>query len=110
MLDPGAVSGSEDVGLFATAAGSPCVYWLLGGADPALFEGLTTVRQFVEKVASLPSNHSPRFARVPPAHSGRGAFSPGGCGPSLAACRLRSGPVGPVAGMVVAVVAGPVLA
>ncbi|MGB3054979.1 MAG: amidohydrolase [Acidimicrobiales bacterium] len=65
VLDPGAVSGSEDVGLFATAAGSPCVYWLLGGADPALFEGLTTVRQFVEKVASLPSNHSPRFAPVP---------------------------------------------
>src|SRR6266581_1482972 len=37
VFDPGPVTGSEDVGLFATAAGVPCVYWLLGGADPGLF-------------------------------------------------------------------------
>jgi metal-dependent amidase/aminoacylase/carboxypeptidase family protein len=30
VLAPGAVSGSEDVGLFATAAGAPLVYWILG--------------------------------------------------------------------------------
>jgi hippurate hydrolase len=65
VIDPGPVPGSEDVGLFATAAGCPCVYWLLGGADPALFEGLTTIRQFAERVATIPSNHSPEFAPVP---------------------------------------------
>ena len=65
VIDPGPVPGSEDVGLFATAADCPCVYWLLGGADPALFEGLTTIRQFAERVATIPSNHSPEFAPVP---------------------------------------------
>jgi len=34
-------------------------------ADPALFEGLTTIRQFAERVATIPSNHSPEFAPVP---------------------------------------------
>jgi hippurate hydrolase len=65
VIDPGPVPGSEDVGLFATAAGCPCVYWLLGGADPALFDGLTTIRQFAERVATIPSNHSPEYAPVP---------------------------------------------
>jgi len=64
VLDPGPVSGSEDVGLFATEAGCPCVYWLLGGADPALFEGLTTIQEFVDRVATIPSNHSPEYAPV----------------------------------------------
>lgn len=64
VVDPGPVSGSEDVGLFATEAGCPCVYWLLGGADPALFEGLTTIRQFADRVAEIPSNHSPEYAPV----------------------------------------------
>ena len=65
VIDPGSVAGSEDVGLFATEADCPCVYWLLGGADPSHFEGLSTVREFGEKVATLPSNHSPAFAPVP---------------------------------------------
>jgi amidohydrolase len=64
VIDPGPVPGSEDVGLFATEAGCPCVYWLLGGADPALFEGLTTMKEFANRVASLPSNHSPHYAPV----------------------------------------------
>ena len=64
VIDPGAVPGSEDVGWFATTAGVPCVYWALGGADPALFEGLTTVDEFMTVVAALPGNHSPQYAPV----------------------------------------------
>ena len=64
VIDPGAVPGSEDVGWFATSAGVPCLYWALGGADPALFEGLATVEGFMTVVASLPGNHSPQYAPV----------------------------------------------
>jgi amidohydrolase len=63
-LDPGPVTGSEDVGLLATAAGVPCVYWFLGGADPALFAGVTSVEEARGIVDGLPSNHSPLFAPV----------------------------------------------
>ena len=62
VIDPGPVSGSEDVGVLATAADVPIVYWLLGGWDPAAFQAAflagTTDRD-------IPSNHSPRFAPVP---------------------------------------------
>ena len=64
VIEPGAVPGSEDVGWFATSVGVPCVYWALGGADPALFEGLATVEGFMTVVASLPGNHSPQYAPV----------------------------------------------
>ena len=63
-LDPGPVTGSEDVGVFATAAGVPCVYWFLGGSDPALFAGVTTIEEARGIVDGLPSNHSPFFAPV----------------------------------------------
>ena len=63
-LDPGPVTGSEDVGLLATAAGVPCVYWFLGCSDPALFTGVTTIEEARGVVDSLPSNHSPLFAPV----------------------------------------------
>jgi amidohydrolase len=63
-LDPGPVTGSEDVGLLATAAGVPCAFWLLGGSDPALFAGVTTVEEARAIVDGLPSNHSPLFAPV----------------------------------------------
>jgi len=63
-LDPGSVTGSEDVGLLATAAGVPCAFWFLGGSDPARFEGVTTVQQAKDIVDGLPSNHSPHFAPV----------------------------------------------
>jgi len=63
-LDPGPVTGSEDVGLLATAAGVPCAYWFLGGSDPALFAGVTTVEEARGVVDGLPSNHSPLFAPV----------------------------------------------
>jgi hippurate hydrolase len=64
VLDPGPVTGSEDVGLLATAAGAPCVYWLLGGADPALFAHATGQAQLEAIVRDLPSNHSPLYAPV----------------------------------------------
>jgi len=63
-LDTGPVTGSEDVGLLATAVGAPCAYWFIGGSDPALFEGVTTVEEAREIVDGLPSNHSPLFAPV----------------------------------------------
>ncbi len=58
------MTGSEDVGLLATAAGVPCAYWFLGGSDPALFAGVTTVEEARAIVDGLPSNHSPLFAPV----------------------------------------------
>jgi len=64
VLDPGPVTGSEDVGVLATAAGVPCGYWLLGGADPALFAGITTLDEARSIVDGLPANHSPLFAPV----------------------------------------------
>jgi hippurate hydrolase len=63
-LDPGPVTGSEDVGLLAAAAGVPCAYWFIGGSDPALFAGVTTVEEAKVIVDTLPSNHSPLFAPV----------------------------------------------
>jgi amidohydrolase len=62
VVDPGVVTGSEDVGVLATAAGAPCVFWLLGGADPASFAGATTVEEIAAKMLELPSNHSPMYA------------------------------------------------
>jgi hippurate hydrolase len=64
VLDPGPVTGSEDVGLLATASGAPCAYWLLGGADPALFAGAASLAEAEAIMRSLPSNHSPLFAPV----------------------------------------------
>jgi metal-dependent amidase/aminoacylase/carboxypeptidase family protein len=62
VVDPGLVTGSEDVGVLATAAGAPCVFWLLGGADPANFDGATTVAEIAARMLDLPANHSPMYA------------------------------------------------
>lgn len=62
VIDPGPVSGSEDVGILATAAGVPIVYWLLGGWDPAEF---FAAQQAGTTDRDIPSNHSPRFAPAP---------------------------------------------
>lgn len=62
VVEPGPVTGSEDVGLLAIAAGAPCAYWLLGGADPSHFTAATTVEELAKIVAGLPSNHSPFYA------------------------------------------------
>lgn len=64
VMDPGPVTGSEDVGEFATAAGAPCVYWVLGGADPAAFAGVTDAAGMMRVMAGIPSNHSSKFAPV----------------------------------------------
>ncbi|PKH43801.1 hippurate hydrolase [Nocardioides alpinus] len=64
VVDPGPVTGSEDVGVLAAAAGAPCVFWLLGGADPAAFDGAADVPAMQRVMASLPSNHSPAYAPV----------------------------------------------
>jgi amidohydrolase len=77
IVDPGPVTGSEDVGLLASAAGAPCVYWLLGGADPAGFDGATTIGEITARSKDLPSNHSPMFAPViePTLSAGIGALT-----------------------------------
>jgi len=62
VIDPGPVTGSEDVGLLATASGAPCAYWLLGSADPAHFAGVASLEEARAVVDKLPSNHSPLFA------------------------------------------------
>ena len=64
VIDPGLVTGSEDVGLLASASGAPCAYWLLGSADPAHFAGITSLDEAKAIVDTLPSNHSPLFAPV----------------------------------------------
>ncbi|MGO2660461.1 amidohydrolase [Mycetocola reblochoni] len=64
VIEPGPVTGSEDVGGFATASGAPLVYWILGGADPSLFAGARDEEDIARIVAEQPSNHSPFFAPV----------------------------------------------
>lgn len=64
VVDPGPVTGSEDVGVLATASGAPCSYWLLGGADPGLFAGASTRDELAAVVRTLPSNHAPDYAPV----------------------------------------------
>ncbi len=64
VIDPGALTGSEDVGEFATAAGAPGVYWLLGGADPTLAEGVKDGTELERIMSDHPSNHSPLYAPV----------------------------------------------
>jgi hippurate hydrolase len=59
LFDPGALSGSEDVGNLATAAGIPLVYWILGGADPQKFAAAAAAGTLE---TDIPSNHSPHFA------------------------------------------------
>ncbi len=63
--------------MLATAAGAPCVYWLLGGADPAGFDGATTIDEVAARSRDLPSNHSPMFAPViePTLSTGIGALA-----------------------------------
>ena len=65
VVDPGPVTGSEDVGVLATAAQVPIVFWLLGGADPALFAGAASFPEIAAVVGAIPSNHSPHFAPLP---------------------------------------------
>ncbi len=61
LIDFGTVSGSEDVGLLATATGAPLVFWITGGADPAAFAAAVAAGRVEQDV---PSNHSSHFAPV----------------------------------------------
>lgn len=65
VVDPGPVTGSEDVGILATAAGVPLVFWVFGGADPALFADTASVEEIARIAAGIPSNHSPHYAPLP---------------------------------------------
>lgn len=64
VVDPGPVTGSEDVGVLATAAGAPLVFWLLGGSDPAAFADASDVDDTRAAMVTMPSNHSPTYAPV----------------------------------------------
>jgi hippurate hydrolase len=64
VFDPGLITASEDVGLLASAADAPCVFWLFGGADPARYAGAANAEEIAARSAQLPSNHSPLFAPV----------------------------------------------
>lgn len=64
IIDPGPVTGSEDVGVLASAADAPCVFWLLGGADPSAFTAASDVAAITRVMSSLPSNHSSAYAPV----------------------------------------------
>ncbi|NUJ88109.1 amidohydrolase [Plantibacter sp. MCCC 1A11337] len=59
VVDPGLVTGSEDVGMLATAADAPIVYWILGGADPQAFAAAYASGRMEQ---DLPGNHSSKFA------------------------------------------------
>lgn len=61
VIDYGTVSGSEDVGLLATAAGAPLVFWIIGGSDPATVAKAQAAGRFEQ---DIPSNHSPYFAPI----------------------------------------------
>lgn len=60
VVEPGLISGSEDVGVLATAIDVPLVYWFLGGFDHALFQDPASGKINTE----VPANHSPHFAPV----------------------------------------------
>lgn len=61
VIDYGTVSGSEDVGILATAAEAPLVFWITGGADPATFAAAVESGRIEQEI---PSNHSPYYAPV----------------------------------------------
>ncbi|MFJ9414581.1 amidohydrolase [Streptomyces sp. NPDC101227] len=54
-------SGSEDVGVLATAAEAPLYYWWLGGWDPEEFRTALAAGRLAQ---DIPSNHSPHFVPV----------------------------------------------
>jgi hippurate hydrolase len=64
VIDPGLVPAAEDVGLLATASRAPCVFWLLGGADPKAFAAATSAEEVRHIARGLPINHSPLYAPV----------------------------------------------
>ena len=61
VIDPGPVTGSEDVGFFATSAGVPLCYWLFGGTDRDTFLAAFNAGTWD---TDIPANHSALFAPV----------------------------------------------
>ena len=59
VFDMGPVTGSEDVGLFATDSGAPICYWMFGGLDP---EQVAAAQKAGTADRDVPANHSPFFA------------------------------------------------
>jgi hippurate hydrolase len=64
LIDPGMLTGSEDFGVLAASAQAPCVFWILGGADPAPFATARSKQDLMEAARAIPSNHSPQYAPV----------------------------------------------
>jgi amidohydrolase len=62
VVDPGVLTGSEDVGVLADAAGAPCAFWFLGGSDPQLFAQAHSVADRSAVLRGIPSNHSSGYA------------------------------------------------
>ncbi|MGV2984963.1 amidohydrolase [Microbacterium sp. AGC85] len=59
VIDPGMITGSEDVSWFARDAGAPLVFWFWGGVDPATFAAAV---ESGTVASTIPTNHSPFFA------------------------------------------------
>lgn len=70
VFDPGRLTGSEDVGNFATAAGVPMCFWLFGILDHALFGGgdpqqmLHNVLTGKVDLKTVPGPHTSTYAPV----------------------------------------------
>lgn len=62
VIDPGGLTGSEDVGVLADAAGAPCAFWFLGGSDPQLFAQVQSAADRMTVLRGIPSNHSSGYA------------------------------------------------
>ncbi|GAA2212574.1 amidohydrolase [Nonomuraea monospora] len=61
VSDMAPLMGSEDFGVFGSAAGVPSVFWGLGSADPDRYERAEREGRLAE---DMPGNHSPAFAPV----------------------------------------------
>ncbi|MGG5258687.1 amidohydrolase [Phycicoccus avicenniae] len=64
VVDHGPLPSSEDVPHLADAVDAPLTFWLLGGADPALFATARSAEDVRAITAIQPSNHSPSYAPV----------------------------------------------
>ncbi|MEV6773955.1 amidohydrolase [Nocardia sp. NPDC051030] len=69
VFDPGRITGSEDAGNLATAAGVPLCYWMFGVLDPEVFGGGSDPVQLVHDmlsgtidVKSVPGPHTSGYA------------------------------------------------
>lgn len=59
VVDSPQVTGSEDFGYFAEAAGCPNAFWFVGVTDPEKIRAAFEANRFAE---DIPVNHNPRFA------------------------------------------------